>query len=238
MRGRLVAVAGTFSLSLCIGSAHGAALFEAAPGGGTYQHGPNSVSSSGGGTKFVYGNGLISSQTFAAASTGGLRVSARATLSASDANGQASTSGGPPTGVYAAFTFDDFIVHGPGSATVSTLATFRIDGAFATDQIAFGPTTSINLGTSVDLEVIGFVSYLDAANSPVKENFSGFLSQTNENGSVVGNKGGVLADASPTLNGTHSGVDSLITTGPITVPVNRPFTFYLEMDAGAGVFAD
>src|SRR4051794_35014665 len=132
MLGRLVAITGAFSLALCIGSARGGALFEAAPGGGTYQHGPTSVNSSGGGTKVVYVNGLISSQTFAASSTGGLRVSSRTTLSASDANGQASNSGGPPTGVYAAFTFDDFIVHGPASATVSTLATFRIDGALAT----------------------------------------------------------------------------------------------------------
>src|SRR5437764_7310290 len=126
MRRGSITLAGVVSLALFIHIAPGAAVFEAAPGGGTYQHGPNSVSSSGGGTKIVYGNGLISSQTFAAASTAGLRMSSRATLSASDANGSVSMSGGPPSGGYAAFTYDDFLVHGPPSATVSTVVNFRI----------------------------------------------------------------------------------------------------------------
>src|SRR4051794_17770830 len=92
-----------------------APFFEAAPGGGPYERGPNPVSASGGGSKQVFNNnnGLLTTQTFAASSPAGLRASSRATLSATDANGTASMSGGPPAGGYAAFTFDDFVVHGP-----------------------------------------------------------------------------------------------------------------------------
>src|SRR6059058_3899075 len=108
--------ASVISLTLWSGSgAKAAPFFEAAPGGGPYERGPNPVSSTGGGAKQVFNNnnGLLTTQNFAASSPAGLRASARATLSATDANGTASLSGGPPIGGYAAFTFDDFVVRGP-----------------------------------------------------------------------------------------------------------------------------
>src|SRR3954447_357359 len=153
--------ASVIGLTLWSGSgAKAAPFFEAAPGGGPYERGANPVSSTGGGGKQGFNNnkGLLPTQTFAASSPAGLRASSRATLSATDANGTASMSGGPPVGGYAAFTFDDFIVHGPvGSPALTTNIHFRLDGTFATDEVSFGEATTRNLGVSASLDVIGTV---------------------------------------------------------------------------------
>lgn len=234
---RRLTVASVLALSA---AAHAAPLFEAAPGGGPYVFGPNPVSSSGGGTKRVYNDGTLTGQNFAAASRAGLRASARATLTAGDASGEASTSGGPPTGGYAAFTFDDFVVHGPAGAAgfVDGVMHFRLDGTFAADQIAFGRTSGKTLSNSISLEVIGKVLYLDEANRPVAVEFDGDLSLTNVNGDVRILREGVLSDAATNPAASGITVDSPVSSGTLRVPVNRPFTFYLELDPDADVFSD
>jgi hypothetical protein len=221
---------GASVIGLTLWSASGAKaapLFEAAPGGGPYEHGPNPVSSTGGGAKQVFNNnGLLTTQTFAASSPAGLRASSRATLSATDANGTASMSGGPPEGGYAAFTFDDFVVRGPvGSPALTTNIHFRLDGTFATDEVSFGQATTRDLGVSASLDVIGQVIYAGPTGL-VTEEFDGSISQTNENGSVTRRTSGVLSEGGPDF-----------ASGVITVPVNQPFKFYLEMDPSAGVNA-